>query len=281
MKKICILISLFIAVTSCKGGEQNKLKRYEVKSGIIHYTSTTSGKMMGSAVSGSGTESLYFTDWGAVELSELQSTQTSEIKFFGKTKTKTDETHTINKLDNGDSYSVDFDRKTITLSRDAAMEMMMQTNTDAGDAGKSMLESMGGKKIGEEKYQTYDCEIWEVIGIKQWIYKGLTLKTEATVMGIKTITEATSIELNVSVPDKNFKLPDFPIQEVDGYMSNETYNNEMEELDKGMEQMQNLSYEEWKKMVTENDPEMQAMSEEELHQTYDMMQKMIKARIGE
>lgn len=281
MKKICILISLFIAVTSCKGGEQNKLKRYEVKSGIIQYTSITSGKIMGSTVSGSGTESLYFTDWGAVELSELQSTQTSEIKFFGKTKTKTDETHTINKLDNGDSYSVDFDRKTITLSRDAAMELMMQTNTDAGDAGKSMLESMGGKKIGEEKYQTYDCEIWEVIGIKQWIYKGLTLKTEATVMGIKTITEATSIELNVSVPDKNFKLPDFPIQEVDGYMSNETYNNEMEELDKGMEQMQNLSYEEWKKMVTENDPEMQAMSEEELHQTYDMMQKMIKARIGE
>ncbi len=280
MKKLSILISLFIAITSCKGGEQNTLKRYDVKSGIVHYTTTTSGKVMGSTISGSGTENLYFKDWGAVELVEVQSTQTSEMKIFGKTKTKTDETHTINKLDNGESFTVDFDHKTITHGRDAAMEMMMQTDTDAEDAGKSMMESMGGKKIGEEKYKSYDCEIWEIMGVKQWIYKGITLKTEATVLGITTLKEATSIEFNVSVPDKDFKLPDFPIQDVEGYMSDEEVKENIDAMDENRTQIQNLSYEEWKKMVFQGDPEMKNMNEDDLRQAYEMMQKMMKTGKG-
>ena len=72
------------------------------------------------------------------------------MKFFGKEKVETTSTHVINKLDNGESYLANFDTKIITVSRDPMMDMMKQSNTNATEAGKNMLESMGGKKVGSK-----------------------------------------------------------------------------------------------------------------------------------
>ena len=56
----------------------------------------------------------------------------------------------------------------------------------------------------------------------------------------------------------------------------------MEDIDANMEMLSKLSFEQWKKMALadESDEEMQNMSEEELRQTYDMIQKMVKMRKG-
>ncbi len=280
MKKSGLLFVLFMAIISCNTNAQNPLKRYEIQSGIIHYKSSTSGSVMGSTISGSGTESLYFKDWGAVELKEEESSEASEIKIFGKKKTTATSKHSLIKLDKGVQYIVDFDRSKITLGQNAAMDILAQTDTDVQEAGKGTLEAMGAKKIGNENYRSYNCEIWELMGTKQWIYKGISLKTEANIMGIKTIKEATSIEFNVSVPEKYFALPDFPIEQMGEPMNFSEFQQEDEEMNKSMEQMQNLSFEEWKKMVFEGDPEMKNTSEEELRQSYDMMQKMLKMRKG-
>lgn len=293
MRKLSILILLLVLTISCKGNEnkdslavtdkqENKLKRYEVKSGIVKYTSTISGKVLGSIITGSGTESLYFKDWGAVELVEEKSTQTTNTKIFGKKSTETTNTHTMSKLDNGESYHVDFDKKQIFLRRDMAMDMTkaFHPNADAGDVGKNMLESMGGKKIGNKKFLGYDCEIWDVMGAKQWMYKGVVLKLEMTVMGITTIKEATSAKFNVSVADKHFKLPNYTIQKEEGFMDNEEFEEDIEDMDAEMDRMSKMNFNEWKKLVQENDPEMKQMSDKELKQTYDMMQKMIKMRKG-
>ena len=280
MKKINILLSLLIVLASCSGNSQNKLKRYEVKSAIVKYTTTISGKVLGGKIAGSGTEKLYFKDWGALELKEVNSEQTTTMKFFGKKKVETTSTHTMTKLDNGESYLADLNTKTIIANRDLGMDLMKQSNKDAGEAGMSMLESMGGKKVGTESVLGHSCEIWDVMGAKQWLYKGVPLKMEVTMLGIKTITQATSAKFDVSVADANFKLPDFPIQKTEGFMNNDEFNNELDEMDANMGKIQNLSFEEWKKMATKNDPEMSEMSDEELRQTYDMIQKMIKLRKG-
>jgi hypothetical protein len=281
MKKLNILLSLVIVLTSCNGTSQNKLKRYNVKSGIVKYTTTISGKMMGSTITGSGTESLFFKDYGAVELKESESTKTTTMKFFGRKKVETAKEHTINKLDNGKNYLVDFKTKTITENRDPAMDLMKQTNTDAGEAGKSMLESMGGKKVGNETYKDHNCEVWEFPGGKQWIYKGVMLKLDMKVLGIRNVTEATSIKFNASVPSSNFKLPDFPIQKAEGFIGNNQFNSGLNQQDtqEGMEQVSKLSFDEWKKLAIK-DPEMQGKSEKELHQIYDMIKKMAKMGLG-
>lgn len=284
MKKFTIILLLLFVMAGCSGNAQEKPKRYEVKSGIVEYVTTTTGKVMGSTISGSGTESLYFKDWGAVELKETESSQTTTMKIFGKEKTETKNTHTLNKLENGKSYSVDFENEQITVATDMAMDMIknFQPNGDADEVGESMLESMGGKKIGTEKILGYSCDVWELLGGKQWIYKGVMLKMEMTTLGIKTVTEASSAKFDVSVADSHFKLPDFPIQKTESFLNNDEFQNELnnDEMNESMDKMQNLSFEEWKKMVIEGDPEMKNVSDEELRQSYDMMKKMLKMRKG-
>ncbi len=291
MKKVIFLLSFLIVFTACKGNENKsnskneasqevKLKRYKVKSGIVEYKTSISGSVMGGTVTGSGTQNLYFKDWGALELQKENSTQTTIVKMFGNENKQTTKTNTISKLDNGESYQVDMDKKQIFLRRDPMMDLFKQTNSDVGDAGKKMLESMGGKKIGDEKFMGYNCEVWDIMGGKQWLYKGVMLKLEMTMMGITTITEATSAKFDVNVSDKYFELPDFPIVKEEGYRNNEEFKEDMKEMDRNMEKISKMSYEEWKEMAIAEDEEMKGMSEEELRQTYDMMQKMIKMRQG-
>jgi hypothetical protein len=282
MKNLTIIFTLVLALASCNGKAENKLKRYELKSGIVEYVTTTSGKVLGSTVSGGGTDKLFFKDWGALELKESVSSQTSVMKIFGREKTEKTDTHTINKLDNGDSYSVDFKNKKIYQAEDMAMEMVKNTHPegDAGDVGRDMLVAMGGKMIGNENFKSYKCEVWEILGGKQWIYKGLMLKMEITVLGITTITEATSIKFDVSVADSHFKLPDFPIEKTETFINNDDSEIDSKEMKEGMKAMENLTYPQWKKMVIEGDPEMKNTSDEELRQSYDMMQKMLKLQKG-
>ncbi len=273
---------MIIALFNCNTTAQNKLKRYDIKSGIVEYVTATSGKIMGSTITGSGTQTLAFKDWGALELKETELDQTTVMKIFGKEKTETTHEHSINKLDNGESFSVDFDNQKIYLGRDMAMDMSQTINPegDTGEAGKMMAESMGGKKLGNETFLGYNCEVWELLGGKQWNYKGVMLKMEMTALGIKTVTTATNIRFDVLVPDTHFALPDFPLQKTDSYMSNEDFHTNQQEMQEGMDLLENLSFEEWKKAVIQGDSEMKEASDEELRQTYDMMQKMLKLRQG-
>ncbi|SHF65292.1 hypothetical protein SAMN05444274_10763 [Mariniphaga anaerophila] len=280
MKNLGILLSILTLLTSYNSNAQKELKRYRVKSGIVEYTTTISGKLMGSTVTGSGTQSLYFKNFGAVELKEEQSEQTTTTKLFGKSNTETEQTHTINKLDNGKSYSVDFDQEQIYASRDMAMDMItaFQPDADAEAAGKAMLESMGGEKTGNGKVLGYDCEIWNLAGVKQWFYKGVMLKAESKIMGITTTTEAQSAKFNIPVSDNHFQLPDFPVQKLEGFDDEPIDREEWEDMDKELEKVSQMSYEEWKKAALKNDEEMQQMSEEELRGTYNMIQQMVKLR---
>ncbi|HIP47445.1 MAG TPA: hypothetical protein EYG92_00550 [Lutibacter sp.] len=291
MKKLSILVALVIITASCRGNEnkaadslavnsdkqETKLKRYEVKSAMVTYKTIVSGKVMGSTISGSGTESLYFKNWGDLELKEAQSSQTTTSKFFGKSSTQTTETHTMNKLDNGKSYHVDFERKIIMLRRDMAMEMnKMFADGDVNKTGKQMLEGMGGKIVGQGSVLGYNCDIWDVMGAKQWIYKGLPLKIEVSIMGITTVTKAVTAKFDVSVADKYFKLPNFPIEEMEDYQNDEEYEEDRIEMKKNAQKMKNMTYAEYKAMVLKDDPEAAEMSEEEMKQGYQMFKMMMK-----
>ncbi|RKE03638.1 hypothetical protein [Marinifilum flexuosum] len=332
MNKLILAIVIMAGTISCRGNAKDKVKRYEVKSGIVQYSTTISGKVMGSTISGKGTESLYFKAYGALELKEEKSERTTTTKIFGQQNTETEYTHTMNKLDNKMSYTVDFDNKVIYKNQDMAMSAIkaFHLNADAGDAGRKMLEGMGGKKTGAESILGHSCEIWDLAGVRQWIYKGVTLKSEATIMGITTTTIATSAKFNVSVADKYFQLPNFPEKEMEVGMSGDggaavmqslfedmdedDEGNGMEDLkraarmsfaefkreakqDEEMSRMsdddlrhqhnmikkmargEQLSFEEWKRMVVASDKELGNMSDEQLWQMYEMsknMQQIIK-----
>jgi len=264
MKYLAIILLFAIAVVSCSSQQEKALKRYDTKSGIVEYATTISGKMMGSAVSGEGSENLFFKDYGAIELREAESQQTTTTKIIGQKQTETESTHTINKLDKGESYFVDFDKKQIY----------------AGEMGESMLKSLGGEKTGSEKFLGHTCEVWKFSGGKQLLYKGVMLKFEMTVLGITTITQATKADFGVSVPEKSFKLPDFPISREENVEDMGTNLESEEEIDAHMEKISRMTFEEWIALPdVQEDEDLQALSEDELRETFAKIQTMIKSRL--
>ncbi len=253
-----------------------KLRRYDIKSGIVRYKKIISGKVLTSTTEGAGAMALYFKDWGDVEMNEEVTNQKTITKVFGKKNEELIHTHSMNRLVNGEVYAVDFDQKSIFVRRDPAMDLMRESDSDVGDAGEQMLESMGGKKVGTDRFLGYTCDLWEIPGGHQWIYKGVVLKLDMTVLGIHTVQLATSAEFDVPVSDKFFRLPNFPLQKVDDYLDNGAYENEGQGDEATLEQMSKMTFPEFKTMAKQ-DPEMKDMSEEELRQNYNLMKKMANA----
>ena len=292
MKHIIYLLGIFLISGhyACQSNSQDKsrnlsqntivdvdnnstLKRYHVKSGIVKYKTRIKGKVMGSTIEGSGTQELYFKNWGDTELKKTEEKKVTHINIFGQKKTEVENTKTIDKLDNGKSYTVDEKNKVIYVRQDPAMNMMKNMKQeDVSAAGESMLKSLGGKKIGTGKVLGYTCDIWEIPGGKQWIYKGVPLKLEMTLMGITTTNEAVEAKFNVSVPDKYFDLPNYPVQQMPGFQNDP---NQTKDMKQGAAQIRKMSFKQYKEMLQKNDPEaFKNMSENDMKMSYRLMQKM-------
>lgn len=213
-------------------------KRYEIKSGIIQYEVKSTGNVMGFATNAKGKSTLYFKDWGQLELNKDEITQES---FGGKEIQKS-----MTKLEGNILYSVDYDEKVI-IKYDINS---MKNDQKLLIADKNFLKNNGGKKIGTEKVLGYKCDIWEIHGQKVWIYKGIPLKMSGEMMGIKTEEYATKATFNTTIPSKNFNLPNFPIKNFHEIISeerteqNENNNNSMmpsqEDMNQFQDQMKNL-----------------------------------------
>lgn len=226
MKHFKLLAVLLLTFTLSTLNAQTK--RYEVKSGIVEYKITHSGDMMGMKMQGSGVAKTAFKEWGAIEVhAEESQTVTMGMKEDDKQ---------ITKIENGKVYNVDFDQKVIYEQN--MQDMINTEDKDMVLAGKEMLASMGGKKIADEEFMGYACEVWELMKVKVWLHKGVMLKTEVDMMGIKNKTVATKVEFDVSVPDEALQLPDYPIKKgskQDGMM------NEMPQMTpEQMQQMQEM-----------------------------------------
>ncbi len=201
MKKLLFIALLLVFVSS--QALYAKMKRYEVKSGMVTYTITGGGNIMGIKNEAHGHKTLYFDAYGNVEVQETEETAT--------TMGRTEKRHRLVKIENGMVYSVDFKQKVITKQD---MSQMIQ-GKDMSKMGKEMLEEMGGKKVGNGEVLGFSCKIWEVMGTKIWMHKGVTLKIESNVMGMIHKEEATEVKFGTSIPSDKLKLPDYPIQSME------------------------------------------------------------------
>lgn len=197
--KICAVLFALILTASALHAET---KRYEVKSGIIEYAVKGGGNMMGVQTSIEGKSKALFKGWGNVELHE----ETTKTIIMGREE----HTHQTTKIEDGKVYVVDHEQKVIVQYDPSSL--MQTEHQDLAKSSKDMILAMGGKKTGEGSIQGYACEVWETQQIKLWLHKGVLLRSEANIMGITHTTEATNINLDVSVSDEDLKLPDFPIQ---------------------------------------------------------------------
>ena len=209
-------------------------KRYEVKSGIIEYTVSGGGNMMGIQTKIKGKSKALFKEWGNVELHE----DITKSVIMGREE----HTRQTTKIDNGKVYVVDYEQK-IIVQYDPAM-LLQSEHKDFAKSSKEMMLAMGGTKTSDETIQGYVCEVWETQQMKLWLYKGILLKSEANIMGITHTVVATNIQLDVSVSDEDLKLPDFPIQTMEESMKNNNRNMPQmtpEQMQQMQEMMKNFT----------------------------------------
>jgi len=201
MKKLLFLSLLFVFISTQV--LYAKTERYEVKSGMVTYNITGSGNIMGMEHETHGHKTLYFEDYGNVEVQETEETST----MMGRIEKQ----HRLVKIQDGMVYSVDYKQKMITKGD---MSQLMH-GKDISKMGKEMLKEMGGKKIGEGEVLGLSCEVWEVMGTKMWMHKGVTLKIKSNIMGMTHKEEATEVKFGISIPSDKLKLPDYPTQSME------------------------------------------------------------------
>ena len=170
---------------------------------------------------------MIFSDHGVQNLNE--ETKTTKQTMSGKTKTT--ESHTMSYMKESMIYTVDFDSKKIMRMENmaAAIGALMGGEKNMKQTGEEMMKKMGGKKTGTDKILGYTCDVWNLMGTRQCMYKGIPLKVETNMMGIINTEVATKAEFDISLPKDDFKLPDFPIYDMQG---NKLDNSKLESMDK-------------------------------------------------
>ncbi len=187
MKKLILISLIFTIVISAQD-----FKRYEFKSGKVKYTST--GSM-------TGTETMYFDNYGMLELKETKATlEMMGIKQVTDTKTIMNGkwVYTIDK-NSGEANKVE-----------NPLYSMFPKGGDLEKVGEEMMINMGGKKIGTETLLGKKCGIWEIKKLmsKVWVWKSIPLKSEVNMMGMNITQIATSVEVDINVSADKFKIPE-------------------------------------------------------------------------
>ncbi len=208
MIQILKLSLAVVLASSALVASGSQIKMYDVKSGKIEYKIKGSGEIMGQKLQSIGKKRVIFDAYGAKKLTEENKIEKQTI--MGEKKVT--KTHTMTYMKEGMVYQVDFKAKRIMRMANMSSSMgALFGGQNMKQIGEEMIKKMGGKKTGTDSVLGYTCNVWELMGTKQCIYKGITLKVESNMMGIKNIEVATKVEFDMRLSTDDFTLPDFPI----------------------------------------------------------------------
>jgi len=185
----------------------NQMKLYDVKSGKITYEIKGSGKISGQKMQSMGKKRMIFDAYGAQHITEENRIDKQTVMR----EVMITKTHSMTYLKGSMAYYVSFENRQIrrTGNMAAARGALMS-------GGKDIMKKRGGKKTGTDKVLGYTCDMWDLMGTKQCIYKGIPLRVETNMRGIKNTVIATKAEFDIALSDDDFKLPDFPIYDTEG-----------------------------------------------------------------
>ncbi len=214
MTKIIRVSMVLVIGSSMLIAGANQMKMYDLKSGKIEYSIKGSGEIMGQKMQTIGKKRVIFDAYGAQNLTEENKIDKQTIMG----QKKVNKTHTMTYMKGSMVYHVSFDNRRIMRmgNMGAGMAMLMGGGKDMKQTGEEMMKKMGGKKTGTDKVLGYTCDVWEMMGTKQCIYKGIPLRIETNVMGLKNTEVATKAEFDLSLSSDDFKIPDFPIYDMEG-----------------------------------------------------------------
>lgn len=201
-----LLTAIAVLFVSCGGNKSkagsNNNETADYSSIVVTYANTVD--MMG--VKTTTNETI----WNDLENNRKATYTTTETIFMGQnTKEETLQ------IEDGDwGYNINLKDKTGTKGNIKEMKEMAMAMAGAlamsGDLKdlkslKDFVEKSGGKMLPNETILGKECTVYEVMGSKQWLYKGMVLKAT---MGDKVIMNAVKVEEDVNIPDDKFKIPE-------------------------------------------------------------------------
>ena len=195
---------IFLTTTATLFSEEPPSFRvYQVPSGIVTYTIQNDGPM----IQKRGQKRRIFDRYGYRELVEEATVQTMNIMG----ETQREETHTKTLRVGTKVSQADLLKKRIVTM--PAMGLNLFAKANGGDltrTGEKMLQSMGAKKKGQKRVAGVLCDLWELPGITQCLYKGVTLEIVTEMPNLRQVERATEARFDLPVAEANFRLPDFP-----------------------------------------------------------------------
>lgn len=208
-----LLCGITILVSCCGKGQtattdsnvDDANKRYPFKSMIVEYVSSHEGSLS----VGKGTKTLWIDNYGQNEATLTH--ENSSVSLMGHTSES--EIHSLTIIDGNDGYNVDLLTKTAIKTNIEDMKQMGQimalalTKDLKTKSLKQFVEENGGKWYGQETLLGKTCDVFELMGTKQWQFNGLILKVEGDIGGVKMMETAVSIKEDVSIDGNQFKVP--------------------------------------------------------------------------
>ncbi len=193
---LVFLMSLLMLCTL--SAQENKVKTYKIKSGYIKY------KILDKHTT--GTHEIWWDNYGK-NMREVHNT-TKATKFLGKKDVEKRHVVTITK--GKYVWTADLEKNTGTQGVNPMYNfvqdnMGQMSENEQEQTANSILESLGGKKVGTEKFMGYTCEVTKMWGAKVWLYKGIALKSETKMLGVKSGEEAVEFKPNISVSASKFE----------------------------------------------------------------------------
>lgn len=203
MYKNFIIVSILCA--SSLFAAQNKA--YDIKSGIVEYAVVAENPNKNDYIKGSS--KLYFKDFGDLEITDTTMVQ----KVFDEEEKERE----IVKIVKDTMYTVNFDDQMIYSSKIAADE----NGSSRFVLNKENLQKMGATFIGTESVLGYKCDIWQLGDDRIWTYNAVPLRQISKSSSGMQMQEAKIANFNIDIKDDKFKLPNFPIKQMDEIFINE------------------------------------------------------------
>lgn len=214
------LCGLFLAQIPSVGQKNKSVFYYPVKSAYIEYVHSGST---------TGTETMYMDQNGKVSARYQELT----TKSFGST-TKSNQ---IMIQKDSVFYTIDVDKKT---------GIKQTIHIDPKDVEKwtktaeEIWTDMGFKKTGEEVILGKNCDIWEGMSSKIWVWQNFSLKTEMNIFG-KTVIEAKKIDIGGSIDKSKFEIPDgITWTESSFDTSDPVFDSIGKDLEKGLKELKDM-----------------------------------------
>ncbi len=200
MKKLFLtsfaLVMAILVFQSCKSGgksaDENQVMNF--KTIVVEYNSAY--EMMGVKM----TENE--TTWIDIKNKKEASVSLKKTNMMG---VETSE-NTMTLKDGDWYYTINLNDKTGTKTNIKDIQDVAQMFAGSIDVTglKDFVEKNGGKILENETFLGKDCLVYELMGTKNWMYKGVILKT---MMGDKVMKEAVKIDEDVKIPSDKFELP--------------------------------------------------------------------------